>query len=728
MKTSVKILLCGALLASLTPAATAQTNLLTGKTIHTLGEAKTWTAGDASYTFITEDLDKLIAEPTNTSNVFLYPENGTLNTAENQAKGAQGFYIDLGTSQAVGSVTTTWEGAAADEFVIYLTDQVPTPAILEEEPDYSAKGLGQYTNNTAVLTSNPQGRYLVFQVTKATNWGWGVKIRSIAAFAPVDDELTTFTVSPTIFVANQETPLSLTYLNQLGVAMTDEVGVTVSSNATLSGGNLTITSGETATLTATHGDKSISVTVYVATAPQSPAATSIKTPIFTNTVTSNNSTVEFTTGYNGGATNLGTLTFPNGEVAQQFGNTRCVFFSNSETTGAWNGNINPSEKGYRNLCLDVFAGADSECTIEFESVENLEGGHTYPFTLKAGEWNPISVNVAGATKLGNLSIRFAEGNATDILLANIYFTPAYVEGDETAPVLGEVTATATKTSIELTMTATDDLSDEVYYSITDGTKTYTASGASGETVTYTIAGLQPSTEYNITVTANDGKNVSEPKVLEIKTQGMPDASTPSTVAANVVAVYSNAYGLTELPSFDAWGSKANMGTTNTETGKQVLLFGNYDGQWGGIVGLDLDINNAKTLNLDIYSETTGTLMVGPVWANTNGATTPSYKVEIDANHVDQWVTVMIDIYQVGYGLYSTTVNQIALTESTLPSFAIDNLYFAGDQPLAVEEIEVQNPENLTIYTLQGVAVGKGSEALRNLPKGIYIVGGKKVVK
>ncbi|MDE6165616.1 MAG: hypothetical protein K2F58_00785, partial [Muribaculaceae bacterium] len=76
-------------IAGLGCAAYAQ-NILAGKPIHTLGEAKTWSAGEQSYTFITADLEKLVAVPTNTDNVFLYPENGELNTPENQAIGIQG--------------------------------------------------------------------------------------------------------------------------------------------------------------------------------------------------------------------------------------------------------------------------------------------------------------------------------------------------------------------------------------------------------------------------------------------------------------------------------------------------------------------------------------------------------------------------------------------------------------------------------------------------------------
>lgn len=718
-----------ALLAATLPAM-AQDNLLAEKPIFTLGEAKTWSAGDQSYTFITDDLQKLVAVPTNTSNVFLYPENGTLNTEANQALGAQGFYIDMESVQSIGTVTTTWEGAAADSYDIYLTDAVPTPAILATTPAYSVTGLGQYTTHTAVMTGDVKGRYLVFQVTKATNWGWGVKIRSISASAPQDDVLTTFKVSPSIVAGSDQTPVTLTLLNQNGLAIAaDDVEISVSDNAVYANGNLTILSGTSATFTATLGE-TLTATVYVATAPESPAATSIKTPIYTNTVTDYNDKAEFVTDWNGGATKLGELTFADGEVAQQFGSTRCVFFSNSETTGAWNANIDPSSNGYRNLCLDVFSGSNSECTIEFESVENLAGGHTYPFTLAAGQWNSIKVDVAGATKLGNLSIRFAEGKATDILLTNIFFTPTYVEGDETAPEIQTASAVPTMTSIELTLMATDDLSEDIYYSISDGTKSYGATAPSGETLNYTLSGLEPSTTYNLTITASDGKNISAAKNLEVKTLGMPDADKPSAPGSNVAVIYSNGYEMTELPAFDAWGSSASMSTIETESGNTVLQFNNYNGQWGGLVDLELNVEGAKYLVLDIFSESAGTLKVGPVWKEANGATTPSYPVEINANHINQWYNVSIPVEEIGYSATNHTVVQLALTESTLPSFALDNIYFAGDSPLSVEEINGTDNQTVNVFNLQGICVKSNvnaTDAILNLPAGLYIVGSRKVL-
>ncbi len=421
--------------AALQGTAMAQ-DLLAGKPVYTLGEAKTWTAtDDDTYTFITDNLAKLTEVPTNTSDIYLFPEvGGKWNTDANREIGIQGFYVDLGSSQNIGSVTTIWEGAAANSYDIYLTDALPTTAILTSTPTYSASGLGQYKENTALLPAGSRGRYLVFQPTEATNWGWGVKIRSISALAPQITELNSFSVSPAIVALGSATALKISVLDQLGLAISDAT-VSVSDNATYENGELTIISGSYATLTATYDGKSIEATVYAASAPAIPDVKDIKTPVFTNGNDGFNEKAEFTVAYNGGAVNNGITTFADGEVARNFGNARCIFFNNTETTGAWNGAIDPLANNYSTLNLSIFASRDVEGTVSFEGTSDPElVPVNNPFSLKAGQWNNIVVNIAGVSRLNNMSVRFTEENASDILLTNIYFSATVQTGVNVAEI------------------------------------------------------------------------------------------------------------------------------------------------------------------------------------------------------------------------------------------------------------------------------------------------------
>lgn len=725
-KTFTLALLMG--LAAPATLATAQ-DILVNKPVYPLGGAKTWvSSNDVEYTTNVEDLAKLTQEPTNTSNIYLFPEaGGGWATDANKAIGIQGFYIDMEKSQAVGTVSTTWEGAAANAYDIYLTDAQPTLDILSTTPTYSASGLGQYQANTAVLPDGSNGRYLVFQPTDATNWGWGVKIRSIQATAPQASVLTTVNVTPSIVLAGETTDLTFSAVDQLGLSIdASAYTVTVSDNATLVDGKLTVNTGTYADLTFKMGDVEIVKTVYVATVPPVPSTSDIKYALFSNGYTENNADVKWMAGYNGGATTLGLFTFPNGEVAQGYANTRCVFIGN--TDGGDLRSYAPLANGWRTLCIDIFATQNVEGFVEFEGVTGPEDVlKTNNFTLTAGEWNHIEVNVKGAEKLNNLSVRFNEQNASTILLANIYFTPAYVEGDETAPVINSVVATPGMNSVTFELSATDDLNSEVSYVISDGEKTYATAGKSGETLTYTVTGLASSTDYTFTVVANDGLNESEPYTVAVRTTGMPDAPTPAQTSEWVTAIFSPYFGADAVPAFANWGSAGKMGTDVTDSGAKVLSFTDYQGQWGGLDNLNVSAAGKKSLHLDIYGDATeGRLTVAPVWKDATVDTPNKTLTVLPA----QWNSYDIELSDFGFANYGVDVIQLALTNSTMSSFLMTNIYFWGDDTSTSVNLEASSLNIVEVYTLQGVCVARNiaADELSNLPAGLYIVRDEKTVR
>lgn len=54
---------------------------------------------------------------------------------------------------------------------------------------------------------------------------------------------------------------------------------------------------------------------------------------------------------------------------------------------------------------------------------------------------------------------------------------------------------------------------------------------------------------------------------------------------------------------------------------------------------------------------------------------------------------------------------------------------AARTPSGIDSIEkTAHQDHLPIYNLRGVKVGTGWKALQHLPKGIYIIGGKKVTR
>lgn len=696
---------------SLTQSAFAQAvNLLAEKPIYTLGAPKTWTGTDGERTFDAATLNDIVAVPTNTKNIFLFYEGGGFNTPENQEIGIQGFYVDMQAEQEVAQVVSTWEGAAASAYVMYLTNDVPTLDILNTEPTYSAEKLGQYQENKAVLPEGSKGRYLVFQPTDATNYGWGVKIRSMSAFAPYVAELASFSATPSIVALNSPVALNMVFSDQTGEPIDpSKVTLSVSDNATLVDGVLTITEGNEATITAKMGDKELSCTVAaVSEAPGAPG--NYKTPIFLSGDEQLDSTVDLMLGYNGGATRLEDVVFANGEIAMAFTATRCVFFGNKSTLGAWNTKIAPAEDGYRMLHLQVYPSKDVNANICLEGAGDRVNNY---FSLTAGKWNDIDLNIASIENINNYSLRFNEADMCDVLVSNIYFTASYVEGDEKAPVLETIVAEAGQGNATLSLKATDDLNDMVTYTIAWGDKKAIFDGKSGEEVTYTIDGLDMSTEYTFTVTASDGLNVSQPQTVTVKTLGIADA--PVVVIGNeddVVAVFSYSLNATAVPGFDAWGSAGKLGTVKTDNGESVLSFTNYEGQWGG---LNLDVNLGSfcnTLHIDLMPLAdieNGSIIVAPVWKNATGDT-PNKTVFVKGN---EWNHIEVSLTEFGYPAYGTEIGQFAINHPNFANFLIGNFYFKGNKSQSgVEGIDAENGV-AEYYNLQGVRVA-------NPAAGVYV--------
>ncbi len=715
----------------------AQDNILANKPIHTLGEAKTWTdaTGEQSYTFKVEDLAKLVAVPTNTANVYLYPENGAINTEDSRATGIQGFYIDLETSQNIGVIETTWEGAAANAVDIYVTDETPTLDILKSPATLSVGGLGQYTAHTFVLPEGTKGRYLVFQPTDATNYGWGVKMRSISATAPTASVLTSFSVSPSFIPKGETAAVSYTIKNQFGLDMDADITV---EGGSLNGDVLTI-DGDYATFTASANGVEMQAVVYAVDAPEIPAASSILTPVYTNYpagYTYNdidfNGTAGFVVAYNGGATELGRLRWANGEIAAAFGDTRCVFFYNNNgmIQGGWNTKINPTEKGYDILHLDIFATRNLTGNVVFEGASVI--GVNHEIVLQPGKWNNIDIALTGETDINNMSVRFDEANAGDIILSNIYFSAQLDADDHEAPVFDAVTVSPVAMGATLSMTATDNTATLVYYVIKVGEATYACSGRSGEEVVYSISGLTPETDYTASITVSDGVNVSEAKDVNFRTLALFPAPDPTLPEKQVVAVFSEYYGVSALPSFDNWGSQA-YSAPMTIGSKTILALNNYQGMWGGIVNFGVSASELRmtSLHIDVLGSTEdGELTFYPVWTDAEGVSVQAEGIRLPTTiKANEWNSLDFNLED-DFNYHGGSIFQLAMTNSTLPNFAIDNFYFyTNDDSTAIENVEV-DVKAVNVFDIQGRCVRSNvaaDKAVDNLPAGVYIIGGRKVL-
>ena len=261
----------------------AQTNVTSGRTVVPLGGLKTFTKNDGTttYTIDNSQLQKITVNG-NTSNVYLFPEEGgSYNTDDNKALGIQGFYIDLGEAKTIGNINTTWEGAAAGGKVYVTNTQPADDGTLSGETEIASFSNAQETVKNATVTVANSGRYIVFVPTTATNYGWGVKIRTFVAYDTYTPVLTTLTASisnPVIFSGNSS-QVSYTALDQVGTPYvitptyesSDEAVATVSGSGLVTG----VSTG-VATITVGSGVEGRSATVQVrvydmpTTAPAAP--------------------------------------------------------------------------------------------------------------------------------------------------------------------------------------------------------------------------------------------------------------------------------------------------------------------------------------------------------------------------------------------------------------------------------------------------------------------------
>lgn len=278
-----QVLLLFAVFMATALSTTAQTNVTSGRTVVPLGGLKTFTKNDGTttYTIDNSQLQKITVNG-NTSNVYLFPEEGgSYNTDDNKALGIQGFYIDLGEAKTIGNINTTWEGAAAGGKVYVTNTQPADDGTLSGETEIASFSNAQETVKNATVTVANSGRYIVFVPTTATNYGWGVKIRTFVAYDTYTPVLTTLTASisnPVIFSGNSS-QITYTALDQVGTPCTitptyessDEAVATVSGSGLVTG----VSTG-VATITVGSGVEGRSATVQVrvydmpTTAPAAP--------------------------------------------------------------------------------------------------------------------------------------------------------------------------------------------------------------------------------------------------------------------------------------------------------------------------------------------------------------------------------------------------------------------------------------------------------------------------
>ncbi len=680
------LLLLSVLLTSLSMF--AATNLTSGKTVYPLGGLKAFLPDGA---VTTDNLQKITVDG-NTDNVFLFPENGD-NLEHNKTLGIQGFYIDLGEAKSIGAIQSTWEGADCGAN-IYVTNTEPAA-------DGSLTGetlIGTFTNaqeatkNIGVTVSN-SGRYIVFVPTEATNYAWGVKIRTFVALEKETSVLTSLDVTPTMVKVGEATEMTFTAKDQMGVTLTEGVTYTA-TNATLAGTTLTATAAGDVTITATYNAVSVSKTIKAVDVSAPTTNPTEPTDLATNVIAIysakydkglNENNPEW--GVGGGAP---TPFYTNVEEVEIADGHKVVHVNGTGFNNRTAGGVGITSD-YTKIHVAVYPFTATEAKI---FGDNGYGSAVSKTGLTPGQWNYIELD--NASNYPNYVLIELVGES-EFYLDHFYFAKPAVD-DEEAPVLNTAALkSAGIGSVTLTLKATDDKSAKVTYVINDGTKDYTTKGDSGVEITYTIGGLDFSKAYTFSIVAkDDNENASAAQNVNATTLALTAATTPDKAAADVVSLYSNAYTAASTYTYGAWGQSTTVDTETIDS-DEMLKLSNFN-YLGFELATQLDLSEMEYVHIDVLPQQDMTMGITPIMT---GGTPTENSTSIGTLTPGEWNSKDIKLSDFGLDYANYKAFQLKIDGGKGETVYVDNIYFwkEASAPVEVTSITVEAAKT-------EVAVGK----------------------
>lgn len=673
MKKTVLFML--ALVTSLV--AFAQTNLTSGKTVVPLGGLKSYNNGTTDYTISNDDLQKITVDG-NTDNVYLFPEaGGNWSTDANKAIGIQGFYIDLGATKSIGALKSTWEGADCGAN-IYVTDTEPAAdGSLTGETLIATFDNAQASAKDAAIAVENSGRYIVFVPTEATNWGWGVKIRTFAAFEKEASVLTTLLVTPTVVKVGEPTEMTFTPQDQVGLTLT---GVTYSAtNATLEGNILTATAAGDVVITATLNEVSVQKTIQAITVSAPTTNPTEPTDLAANVIAVYSA--KYNKGINdsnpgwgigGGAPNPLYTKVEEVEIAEGH---KVVHVNGAGFNSRTAGGVGPTN-AYTSIHVAVYPFTATECKIFGDNAYDKAITKT---GLVPGEWN--YVEVANDANFPNY-VLIELVDETEFYLDHFYFAKPALDDNEAPVMEAPIVKSSNAASVTLTLKATDNKSQQVTFVVTDKAtnKTYTTKAASGTAIDFAVAPLASNTEFTFSIVAkDDNENTSAPQEVSASTSALTAAPVPTQDAADVLSIYSDAYTPATTYNYGAWGQSTAVEEQSIGDDK-VLSLTNFN-YLGFEFNTQLDLSAMENIHIDVFPLETMELGITPIM--TGGVTEKPTKVGTLVP--GQWNSFDLKLSDFGFDLENYKAFQLKIDQGKGNALFVDNIYFwkgeSGDDPI-----------------------------------------------
>lgn len=328
---------------------------------------------------------------------------------------------------------------------------------------------------------------------------------------------------------------------------------------------------------------------------------------------------------------------------------------------------------------------------------------------------------------------FANGNGQDVfIVGNIYLYKDEVSYEDTeAPALltaqvGEVTAI----SASLTLKATDNLSPNIYFTVTDNAtgKEYHKTAASGAEATLDLTGLAAGTTYNMNVVAADEKgNTSAAQTITFTTAAIP--AVPALETGDKLVLFSPYQDNAPGYFFDSWGG----GTGNDIEIEGATAYAISNFMWFGSQFNDVNATAYDHLHLDIYPLQDMTLAIVPI---TRGAAEKGIQnsltggewnaIELPVqDYLDRGAN-MLQMWQIKY--VSKVVNQGAPgavdgfeNGNGTETFIVGNVYLVTpSENTGIDTIQAEVNANQPMYNVLGQRVNTSY-------KGIVIQNGHKYI-
>lgn len=695
--------------------------------------------------------------------------------ADNEGLRLQSWYIDLGNEVNISSIYITWEGAYAKKYKIDVTNTDPNESSTSWTNIVTEVDGASYTDQTSPKSSSHvvdiKARYVKFTPEVLFNDIWGCKMGEFYVYDKSTAVLAQFSIPSVAKFDAEGVVITPELKGNSGMTFTDPVSYEISPEAgIIDNGDGTITikaaNAGTYTITVKAGDVELIQEIVLL-------------DVTAGTPTDNAEDVYafFSTHY--GAPTVDEV-LPN-TYFSRYNTAEIIALSDDDNvyyvTGAGSFGLRrgtPTTSDYKSLKFDIYAFEDIMGTVQLRNGKDVNGTvilEEQPIQLLGGQWNHIEISLddalkeEAATEGEGQTVKTTIGYVVwtcqtkvyhNLLIGNVYLSKSEAKESEIGIIAtkdenGYTLLGRANTAEELNEKMND--TEATFYDLTDlefadGITTINPTNPNALILvknefvntgngdyTSAIASQLSGTDNVIVTDGNyyfpakqlvitDGYPVYTKKMISTNTRGYQ--YTRKIGAGKVVTTYLPA-AVSELPDgLYAYKISAESGNTITFT-KQTdiaaetpyILYAEKD--------VDFVVESADDLNLTAEHD-------GKTDGAANGNITFHGNYETKAGTGNE------------YGLQGATdLNDITFRKvesgATIGAFrayftiaegsdakSIRFSFNNGDGTTAISSIDTEVITKLfNVYSLDGKIVRRDAESLINLPKGIYIVNGKKMV-